>query len=58
MINYTYKELPIRKYYRKNLVTGKTETVTVTNKNNLPIDKHISLLNLNDPDYFYFTIEQ
>lgn len=54
MINYTYKELPVRKYYRKNLTTGKIEIVTVTNKNNLSIDKHISLLNLNDSNYFYF----
>ena len=56
-LNYIYTELPTRKYQRTNLETGETEIVTVTNKNNLPVSKHLSLLNLNDPDYSYSEIE-
>lgn len=56
-LNYIYTELPTRKYKRTNLETGETEIVTVTNKNNLPVSKHLSLLNLNDPDYSYSEIE-
>lgn len=56
-INYIYTELSTRKYQRTNLLTGKTEIVTVTNKNNLPVKKHLNLLNLNDPDYIYSEIK-
>lgn len=52
-LNYIYTQLPTRKYKRTNLITGETEIVTVTNKNNLPVSKHLSLLNLNDPAYLY-----
>ena len=55
--NYTYKELSTRKYNRINLTTGKSEIVTVTNKNNLPIEEHLKLLNLNDSNHFYSEIE-
>ncbi len=55
--NYIYKELPTRKYQRINLTTGKSEIVTVTNKNNLSIQHHLRLLNLNDTNYFYSEIE-
>lgn len=56
-LNYTYTQLPTRKYQRTNLITGKTEIVTVTNRNNLSIKKHLYLLNLNDQDYSYSEIE-
>lgn len=56
-LNYIYTELPTRKYQRTNLITGKTEIVTVTNRNNLSIKKHLYLLNLNDQDYSYSEIE-
>lgn len=56
-LNYTYTQLPTRKYQRTNLVTGETEIVTVTNRNNLPVQKHLYLLNLNDQDYSYSEIE-
>ena len=46
-------ELPTRKYKRRNKITGKSEIVTVTNRNNLSIEKHLELLNLNDLDYIY-----
>ena len=52
-MNYIYTELPTRKYKRTNIITGKTEIVTVTNKNNLPIEKHLYLLNLNDKNNIY-----
>lgn len=52
-LNYIYTELQTRKYQRTNLITGKTEIVTVTNRNNLSVQKHLNLLNLNDPDYLY-----
>ena len=52
-LNYIYTELPTRKYKRTNKITGKSEIVTVTNRNNLPIEKHLELLNQNDLDYIY-----
>ena len=52
-LNYIYTELPTRKYKRTNKITGKSEIVTVTNRNNLSIEKHLELLNLNDLDYIY-----
>ena len=56
-LNYIYTELPTRKYQRTNLETDETEIVTVTNKNNLSVQKHLNLLNLNDPDYLYSEIK-
>lgn len=56
-LNYIYTELQTRKYQRTNLVTGETEIVTVTNKNNLSVQKQLNLLNLNDPDYSYSEIK-
>ena len=50
------KELPTRKYKRTNIITDKTEIVTVTNKNNLPVEKHLELLNLNDQNNIYSKI--
>ena len=52
-LNYIYTELPTRKYKRTNKITGKSEIVTVTNRNNLPIEKHLELLNQYDLDYIY-----
>ena len=52
-LSYIYMELPTRKYKRTNKITGKSEIVTVTNRNNLSIEKHLELLNLNDLDYIY-----
>ena len=53
-LNYIYMELPTRKYKRTNKITGKSEIVTVTNRNNLSIEKHLELLNLNDLDYIKY----
>ena len=52
-LNYIYMEFPTIKYKRINKITGKSEIVTVTNRNNLSIEKHLELLNLNDLDYIY-----
>ena len=55
-LNYIYQELPTRKYKRTNLLTNKSEIVTVTNKNNLSVQQHLKLLNLNDPNHIYSEI--
>ena len=55
-LNYIYQELPTRKYKRINLSTNKSEIVTVTNKNNLSVQQHLKLLNLNDPNHIYSEI--
>lgn len=55
-LNYIYQELPTRKYKRINLLTNKSKIVTVTNKNNLSMQQHIKLLNLNDPNHIYSEI--
>ena len=52
-LNYIYTELQTKKYKRINKITGKSEIVTVTNRNNLSIEKHLELLNLNGLDYIY-----
>lgn len=52
-LNYIYTELQTKKYKRTNKITGKSEIVTVTNRNNLSIEKHLELLNQNDLDYIY-----
>ena len=52
-LNYIYTELQTKKYKRTNKITGKSEIVTVTNRNNLSIEKHLELLNLNGLDYIY-----
>ena len=55
-LNYIYQELPTRKYKRTNLLTNKSEIVTVTNKNNLSVQQHLKLLNLNDQNHIYSEI--
>ena len=52
-LNYIYTELQTKKYKRTNKITGKSEIVTVKNRNNLSIEKHLELLNLNGLDYIY-----
>ncbi len=44
------------KYLRRNRETLKKEIVTVSNRNNLPVEKHMELLNLNDDMYEYVGI--
>lgn len=43
----------VRKYLRADRVTGEREIVPVTNRNALPVERHMELLNLNDEEYIY-----
>lgn len=51
VISYTQHEA--RKYLRRNRKTKEEEVVTVSNRNNFPVEKHMELLNLNDNMYEY-----
>lgn len=55
-LNYTFKTLPTRKYNMTNLKTGKTSRVTVADRNNLPVDTQLELLNKHDPEFLYTKI--
>lgn len=50
---YGYKQSEVRKYLRKNRETQEEEVVSVSNRNNLSVKKHMELLNLNDDRYEY-----
>jgi len=52
-MNYTFNQPETRKYLRRNRNTFEEEIVSVTNKNNLSVEQHMELLNLNDTDYEY-----
>lgn len=43
----------VRKYLRVDKETGKSEIVSVTNRNALTVEHHMKLLNLNDEKYTY-----
>lgn len=43
----------VRKYLRVEKETGKSEVVSVTNRNALSVERHMELLNLNDEKYIY-----
>lgn len=43
----------MRKYLRVDRTTGKSEIVPVTNRNALPVERHMELLNLNDEEHIY-----
>lgn len=43
----------VRKYLRVDRETGESEVVPVTNRNALPVDRHMELLNLNDEEHIY-----
>ena len=55
-LNYTFKTLPTRKYNQTDLATGETSRVTVTNNNNISVDRQLELLNKYDPEYLYTKI--
>ena len=48
---YYYKQHEVRKYLRRNKKTMVEEIVSVSNVNNLTVEKHMELLNLNDGKY-------
>jgi len=50
---YQYKKCDIRKYLRRNRETLEETIVTVSNRNNFTVEKHMELLNLNDDKYEY-----
>ncbi len=54
---YIVKLVSIQKYLRTNRSTGESEIVTVSNRNELPVWKHLELLNQNDEEYRYSEIE-
>ncbi len=50
---YGYKQHEVRKYLRQNRETQEEEIVSVSNRNNLSVERHMELLNLNDKKYEY-----
>ncbi len=50
---YYFKQHEVRKYLRRDKSTGREEVVSVSNVNNLSVEKHMELLNLNDENYEY-----
>lgn len=50
---YYFQQHETRKYLRRNRETLEEEIVTVSNRNNLSVEKHMELLNLNDDQYKY-----
>ncbi len=50
---YYFKQHEVRKYLRRDKSTKKEEVVSVSNVNNLSVEKHMELLNLNDKNYEY-----
>lgn len=50
---YEYKQHEVRKYLRKNRITQEEEIVSVSNRNNLSVERHMELLSLNDEKYEY-----
>ena len=55
-LNYTFRTMPTRKYNQTDLSTGETCRVTVTNNNNLPIQKQLELLNKYAQKHLYTEI--
>ncbi len=50
---YYFKQHEVRKYLRRDKSTKKEEVVSVSNVNNLSVEKHMELLNMNDENYEY-----
>ena len=51
--NTCFKLVNVRKYLRVDKETGKREVVSVSNRNDLPVERHLELLNLNDERHIY-----
>ena len=51
--NTCFKLVNVRKYLRVDKETGKGEVVSVSNRNDLPVERHLELLNLNDEGHIY-----
>ena len=52
-MDYSVKNVEVRKYMRRNKTTNVVDEVTVSNRNDLPVDEQLRLLNLNDPENEY-----
>lgn len=52
-MEYGYKQHEARKYLRRHKETLREEIVSVSNRNNLSVQKHMELLNLNSDVYEY-----
>ena len=52
-MNYKYKQYESRKYLRRNIETLEESVVSVSNRNNFSVERHMELLNLNDDKYEY-----
>ena len=55
-MRYEYKEVEVRRFKRRNRLTGIESIVSVSNRNNFSVEEHLKLMNLNDPDYEYFEV--
>ncbi len=55
-MQYDYKEVEVRQFRRRNRLSSIESTVSVSNRNDLSVEEHIRLLNLNDPDFEYIEI--
>ena len=53
-----YAEVEVREYKRVSIETRVEEIVKISNRNNLPVEEHLRLLNLNDERYIYSEVEQ
>ena len=52
-MDYSVKNVEVRRFLRKNKATNIVNEVTVSNRNALPMDEHLRLLNLNDTENEY-----
>ena len=52
-MDYSVKNVEVRRYLRRNKTTNIVDEVTVSNRNDLPVYEHLRLLNLNDPENEY-----
>ena len=51
--NTFFKLVNVRKYLREDKATGKREVVSVSNRNDLSVECHLELLDLNDEGHIY-----
>ena len=56
-MEYIFKNVELKRYLRRDRITGEESVVSVTNRNGLPEDKHLCLLNSNDMDYEYLPLD-
>ena len=55
-MDYTVKNVEVRKFKRRNKLTSVVDIVSVSNRNNLSVEEHLRLLNLNDKEHEYSVI--